>query len=407
MKKANLGRRHLSFVVVSFLVSIEGRAELGNPALHLLPQIPGVLNGRRTEDSSLKFAKSVVALEVTKGKKAESGICSGTVIEGCIFTSGHCVGDEMAIKSGTDLGSDKRHKGIGIATEFKKLGDTQATDLAIVKPKRPLSKEISQPISILTKKHFKGKKDESILGIVGWGVSETREKFDEESGKTTREDFGSGVKRYGNLTYQGDDDDDMISYNRSKTAQVAGPGDSGAPVFVEYEGGEVELVGVHQGSQRATLKGEKKDETRSNDNKMGFAVSIGAHLDWIKKTLKELKCAPGEGGGGLEAFLRKEFAPLKDAQKAWDKDEKWQKGAEKLKELKELVLEELKNKGEIKTPWNFVSVNVKVEDGKLKIIWSAALADNREEDNAKFSKLGLERGGLSRPMGTLEYSIDE
>lgn len=356
-----------------------------------------VLNGRRMETSELKFGKSVVAL------KGGGSTCSGTAIEGCVLTAGHCVHDDTAILEGTDVSSTKRSTSLGRIAESRSLGQLGKTDIAILKPKRMLSRAISQPKSILAKEEYDGTVNETRLSVVGWGNSETRETFDSETGEASRTDVGAGVKRYGRLTYGGKHEG-MLRHTRLNTAQMTAKGDSGAPIFVEAEGGAIRLIAVLSAGGGYRLPGEKKEDRRDNDDTIGYSVPVSMHLAWILKTLKELDCVPGEAGGNaLAEFIKTEFAPLKSAQSAWDTSDKWKAGASRLTKLKKVAAEELKARGELTAPSTHVRINVKVEGGVLKLFWWGMLAPTEAGDQQKIKDLGR---SYSRPSGVLEFPID-
>ena len=319
----------------------------------LAPALTGVLGGRRYEG---KQAKEVEDNKFTFGlfrhtEKDKGQMCSSIAIEGCLLTANHCDGDEAVDYFGGDHIDGKKD---GTKVKSLKIAgkNGKKVDMTVIKVDPPISRDRSAPVSIIA--DTKPRPNEAIR-VVGYGTRGTEEKEEMVSGEkyTTRVDIGHGTKRWGRVNVMNPKnilEEYKASIEKSMAANdvvyiernpnLLGGGDSGGPAFeLKEDEGVGKLYGINTyGFFGSASKMEVFFERNAEDTLYGAITPVAEHKEEIIAALKSLGCtAPVDATNELNSFLKKEFSKKSRAYKEWERDEKWQTGSSKLKQLKDFV----------------------------------------------------------------------
>lgn len=268
--------------------------------IHAISSI-GVIDGHHEINPKHELAKNTVML-ITRSKDdpSKGQICTGTVIEGCILTAGHCFegGTQTQIFSG-DKPNINRPIGVSDMREIRGEKST-GNDIAIIRPDSEL------PITGFTRADLAQEplpKDAGSLTIIGYGQVGTKE-VEDDNGKVRKVDYGEGRRRIGEMEFLGygnlKDGQKQLSNSNSGNMVIASRtnargemlhsisgGDSGSPLY--YEGkiyGTAVLGLLRNPEPLAQLFGT----VNAAHVHSAMFTSMEKQRDWITNTLDKLQC---------------------------------------------------------------------------------------------------------------------
>ncbi|MBI4404953.1 MAG: trypsin-like serine protease [Deltaproteobacteria bacterium] len=269
----------------------------------------GVLDGRTPNPDHDLTKRTVMLFTEHPTDPKQSMGCTGTIVQGCIVTGGHCLrpGPTTFIYSG-----DKPDFSKPLASgSHKKIRGATGTgeDIAVLKPARPLPIEGFSTDALATEPL---PKDAGSLDFIGYGFVGTREQETSDPKYPVKYiDYGAGRRRVGSCWFTGYGHLDFSSPQKTKASNAtegdmilvsrAQPdgliknlptqGDSGGPLFFKNK-----IYGTAIGATGS--RASWGEDVHARDMYAAAYTSMVKQRAWIINALEELGC--GDHGSAAQ-----------------------------------------------------------------------------------------------------------
>jgi len=221
-----VARKHLNFIFLLFLSFVLLSCSKSEPETTSSDPILEIFNGTPITSSE---SPSVGLI------KGPNFLCTGTLIApNIVLSAAHCVENSSKQLVPVQFTLDAQ---ISSATSWVSVSSVQrlsSQDIAILKLATALNGvEVSEVSVTPANRNFLNR----LVEVVGYGDSTT-------STNPIKQDSGAGVKRKGtSLLFRIDDQGATLVSKASTNSQTICPGDSGGPLYVNYQGRK-QLFGV-------------------------------------------------------------------------------------------------------------------------------------------------------------------